>query len=293
MRTRAVLITLGVVGMATAVLAQHPARTGRGRATARTNAAAASDASVTTASNDGSTQPQASSDAGAGSPSTGSPEAARAQALTDASAPSTFNLPMVQRGTGVMTHFPIPEQLARTAVPVFAQVRTTAPIDHVSLFFRSPGATRYREIRMQTMGQEFGLPGGYGAMIPCEDAFPPAVEYYLATYDTSGATIGSAGTAAQPLSVAIVRERTHPIVPTLPGQPPPRSCGTLSVPIATTTNGGTGPSTNAGRDAGTTEPQYGTADLGEPCQRNNDCRRGLRCGSTHTCVFVDNGGRTP
>ena len=40
------------------------------------------------------------------------------------------------------------------------------------------------------------------------------------------------------------------------------------------------------RDAGgPAAPVRGTADLGEPCQTNNDCRRGLRCGAAHSCVF--------
>jgi hypothetical protein len=169
----------------------------------------------------------------------------------------------------------VPEQLARTEVPVFAQIRSSAPIDHVSLFYRAPGARRYTEARMIAMGQQFRLASGYGAQIPCDDAFPPHVEYYVVAFDSSGAPNGSAGSETQPLQVPIVDTRHHP-APNLPGQNPPRNCGSLI---------GQGP---AGRDAGagsTATPERGTADLGEPCRTTNDCRRGLRCGANRSCVF--------
>lgn len=183
------------------------------------------------------------------------------------------SIPMRQLGTGTVIHFPVPEQLARTAVPVFAQIRSTAPIDHVSLFYRSVGARSYTEVRMPALGQQFRLPSGYGAMIPCEDVFPPKVSYYVEAYSSSGDANGHAGTAEAPLEVAVVELRHYP-APTLPGQPPPRTCGSMT----------TGPSA---RDAGTgpAAPERGTADLGEPCRATNDCRPGLRCGSNNQCVF--------
>ncbi len=248
----------------------HPAAADTGAAT--TARASAIDAS--TGRTSGGRGAANASDAGAGTVASGTP--------------NTFNLPMTQRGSGAIIHFPIPEQLARTEVPIFAQVRTTAPIDHVSMFYRGSGGERYREARMQPMGQNLGLPQGYGAQVPCEDAFPPAVEYYVSVFDTSGASIGTAGTALSPISLPIVIARTHPIVPTLPGSPPPRNCGSL---VASGGTGGTGGFTRGTSrvDAGVASaPEFGTADLGEPCQANNDCRRGLRCApSTHSCVFVN------
>lgn len=200
---------------------------------------------------------------------------------TDAASPSDATAdaasadvpwPMRQMGQGTLIHFPVPEQLARTGVPVFAQVRSSAPIDHVSVFYRGVGARRFTELRMQAMGQQFRMPNGYGALIPCDDIFPPRIEYYVQSIDSSGAPNGNAGTDTQPVQVAIVERRSHP-APVLPGQEPPRTCG-----------GMTGPS--AARDAGgPAAPERGTADLGEPCQTNNDCRRGLRCGASRSCVF--------
>jgi hypothetical protein len=193
---------------------------------------------------------------------------------------------MVQRGSGAMVHYPIPEQLARNEIPVFVQVRSSAPIDHVSMFYRGQGATRYREVRMTSAGSaSLSLPNGYGANIPCEDAFPPAVEYYVQAIDTSGAAVGGAGSSTQPISLPIVTQRHFNIVPTMPGQPAPRSCGTLEVALPTSSETGGGSSTG-GTSTHNAEPVTGTADLGEPCQTNRDCRHGLRCGSTHTCVFV-------
>jgi hypothetical protein len=215
----------------------------------------------------------ARADGGAGSAMAGgAPVADGGAAVT--SGPNAFDLPMQQRGNGAVTHYPIPEQLARNDVPVFAQVRSSAPIDHVSLFFRSQGASRYRELRLTTMGRELGLANGYGAQVPCEDAFPPSIEYYINAVDTSGEVIGHAGTAVQPLRVPIVTARTRDIIPTLPGQAPPRNCGSLAGMASQPT----------ARDAGV--EQRGTADLGEPCARDNECRRGLRCGLARTCVFV-------
>lgn len=182
-------------------------------------------------------------------------------------------IPMRQTGEGTVIHFPVPEQLARTAVPVFAQVRSSAPIDHVSLFYRGVGARRYTEVRMSAMGQQFHLASGYGAQIPCDDIFPPRVEYYVNAYDSSGAPNGHAGAADAPIQLPIVERRSYP-APTLPGQPPPRTCGGLAV-APTARDAG------AGRDV----VVRGNADLGEPCQSTNDCRNGLRCGATHTCVF--------
>lgn len=179
--------------------------------------------------------------------------------------------PMRQVGTGTVIHFPIPEQLQRTGVPVFVQVRSSAPIDHVSLYYRSVGARRYTELRMQAMGQQFRLASGYGALIPCEDVFPPRVEYYVEAYASSGDANGRAGTAEAPITVPVVERRTHP-APTLPGQPLPRTCGSM---------------TAVARDAGAPDaaPARGSADLGEPCRSTNDCRSGLRCGSNNQCVF--------
>ncbi|MFO0558816.1 MAG: hypothetical protein U0269_12435 [Polyangiales bacterium] len=269
MRPRVVLAALAstslLIALGSAATAQR--RNPRG-ATATADGGASADAS-------------AASVRDSAAPATDAARAADAAASSmDASAPvsnaapTAFDLPMNQRGNGALVHYPILEQLARNDVPVFAQVRSSAPIDHVSMFFRSAGATRYRELRMSSMGHDLGLPGGYGSQIPCEDAFPPAIEYYVNVVDTSGEVIGHAGTATQPVRIPIVTARTRNIVPTLPGQPPPRNCGSI-----------TGMSTQPQvRDSGVEE--RGTADLGEPCARDNDCRRGLRCGSARSCVFV-------
>jgi hypothetical protein len=119
---------------------------------------------------------------------------------------------------------------------------------------------------MPAMGQQFRLPSGYGAMIPCDDIFPPRVEYYVAAIDSSGAPNGTAGTAEAPLT-SPSSSAAHFPAPTLPGSPCRAPAGRSPPPPR--------PATPA-RPA---EPERGTADLGEPCQSNNDCRRGLRCGS--------------
>lgn len=179
--------------------------------------------------------------------------------------------PMRQIGQGTVIHFPIPEQLARTQVPVFVQIRSTAPTDHVTLFYRSVGARTYNQLRMNPMGQAQRLPSGYGAMIPCEDIFPPRLEYYVEAYDSSGSANGTAGSAEAPVQLAIVQRRSFP-APALPGEAAPRTCGALTVAATA-------------RDSGVAaEPERGTADLGEPCRVTNDCHRGLRCGTNGLCI---------
>lgn len=283
MRLRAAVLIPSILVVATAAVAQRrtPARPRDHRtATPSTSAAAAPSLSTST---DAGALPTRSADPHAAPGSDGG----LSTSTTDAATPNTFNIPMRQVGTGAVTHYPIPEQLARTDVPVFVQVRSTAPIDHVSLFYRGQGAVRFRELRMTPMGHNLALPGGYGAQIPCDDAFPPAVEYYVQAIDTSGTPVGSAGSATAPVSVPIVTARTHPIIPTLPGQPPPRTCGSLVTPVATTSSGGSGGTTRA-RDAGPPQEMRGTADLGEPCTRDLDCISSrLRCGSNHRCVLID------
>lgn len=272
MRTRVAILSLGLLAIGAPALAQH-------RATAHPTAAASSPPPTAT-------QSTAASSPGPTAPVIVIASTAPAASIAPAAAhATTFDLPMVQRGQGAMVHYPLPEQLARNEVPVFVQVRSSAPIDHIALFYRGHGATRYREVRMVAAGgTAFGLPGGYGGSIPCEDAFPPSVEYYVQAIDTSGAAVGSAGSSTEPISLSIVRERTFNIVPTLPGGTAPRNCGTLdtavSTPGTTSTTNPTGPGTSTG-----STPTH-SVDLGEPCRSNNECRNGLRCGSTHTCVFV-------
>ncbi|MEI8258694.1 MAG: hypothetical protein WCJ30_23725 [Deltaproteobacteria bacterium] len=277
MRTRAAVISLGLLAIGAPALAQH-------RAAAHPAAATSSPPPVATAA-----APAASASP---APATASPapadSASAAPTVAAGTRPTTFDIPMVQRGQGAMVHYPLPEQLARNEVPVFVQVRSSAPIDHIALFYRGHGATRYREVRMvATGGATYGLPNGYGGLIPCEDAFPPSVEYYVQAIDTSGAAVGSAGSSTEPVALPIVRERTFNIVPTLPGGTAPRNCGTLDV-VAPTNTGttGTGPGTTTGTGTTTGGTPLHSVDLGEPCQANNECRNGLRCGSTHTCVFV-------
>ena len=243
--------------------ARPPAARPGARPAARADGGAAPAATV-----DGGASPAAAVDGGAS-------DATAAVVDPDAGSVTVgdASFPMRQVGTGTIIHFPVPEQLQRTGVPVFAQVRSSAPIDHVSLYVRALGARRYTEIRMQAMGQQFRLASGYGAMIPCEDVFPPKVSYYVEAYSSSGDANGHAGSAEAPLEVPVVELRHYP-APTLPGQPPPRTCGSMTTAAA-------------GRDAGIgpAGPVRGTADLGEPCRATNDCRPGLRCGSNNQCVF--------
>ena len=168
---------------------------------------------------------------------------------------------------------PIPEQLARTELPVFVQIRSSAPIDHVSLFYRGVGARRYTELRMTPMGQQFRLAVGLRRADPLRRRVPaPGASTTSRPSTRRARPTARAGTATAPV-VADRRTKALPCAHA-PGAGP---AAHLRRPQA-------GPGTCATR-APPPRPSAAPRDLGEPCQVDNDCRRGLRCGSNHACVF--------
>ena len=49
--------------------------------------------------------------------------------------------------------------------------------------YRGPGARAYHEVRLGPLGASVHYHDGYGGVIPCKDAFPPHVQYYVQAID--------------------------------------------------------------------------------------------------------------
>lgn len=120
-------------------------------------------------------------------------------------------------GPGNIPHIPVPEQLVRTAVPVFIEVPDDAEIGSIFLHYRGAKMRDFRRVEMTR------VPGGLGFEVPCADAMEPKLSYYIEAFAPDNSRIGFAGTPEEPVEVPIVSSRTQP-APALPGRTPPEQC---------------------------------------------------------------------
>lgn len=157
------------------------------------------------------------------------------------------------RGPGTIPHTPVPEQLSQTAVPVFVEVPSDAPVGAIYVYYKGLGMREFQRAQMRR------LTGGYGFEIPCTDVFEPSVEYYIVAFDDEDNPMGFAGTQESPIRIPVVSSRSHPPA-SLPGQPPPQQCGANECPPGM-----------AGCSSG------GTAGLGDTCRETSDCAGSLVC----------------
>ncbi len=157
------------------------------------------------------------------------------------------------RVPGNIPHFPVHEQLVQVGVPVFLGVPENAPVEEIRIYYRGRNMSRFRRAVMEPME------GGFGFVVPCHVVVPPVLEYFLVAKDTEGKTRGYSGTSQQPVRVSVVNERSYP-EPALPGHAPPSACDLQKCPP--------GSPGCLQLDAG---------QLGEPCDRDSDCRLGLLC----------------
>lgn len=185
---------------------------------------------------------------GGGSPS---PTRRPLPAVSDAAAPAEGNL----------DHVPAIEQLTQTAVPVYVEVPPDLEVSKMRIFYRSLGMREPKSADMEQMGD------GWGYLIPCTDVFEPNVEYFVMALDDDDEQVGNAGSPQNPVSVAVVAERSQP-APSLPGQIPPAQC----------TGGGECPPGMPGCGAG--------GGLGDTCRTNSDCGQGLMC-ADNFCAMGD------
>lgn len=153
---------------------------------------------------------------------------------------------------GNLDHKPAAEQLAQTAVPVFVAKSPELDIDTMKLSYRSLGMKKPKTVELAETDD------GFTFLIPCVDVFEPVVEYFIVALDDDGKVVGNSGTAANPIAVPIVRERTQP-APSLPGQVPPSQC-------------------SADDECPPGMPGCrGSAGMGDTCSADSDCQSGLMC----------------
>ena len=154
---------------------------------------------------------------------------------------------------GNLDHTPAAEQLTQTAIPVFVRRSGELGVSKMKLSYRSIGMQKPKTVELAESDD------GYTYLIPCTDVFEPVVEYFIVAVDDNGRTVGNAGTAANPIAVPIVRERTQP-APSLPGQVAPAQC-----------------SADNECPPGMPGCRSGTAGMGETCSSDAQCQSGLIC----------------
>jgi len=164
--------------------------------------------------------------------------------------------------TGNIPHMPVPEQLAQTAVPVYVEVPSDAPVSDVYVYYKGHGMRDFRRVEMRP------VTGGYGFEIPCADVYQPKIQYYIVAFGSDGSPLGFAGTAEAPVEVPIVATRTTS-APALPGAAPPEQCTETECPpgMEGCSRGGGG-------------------GMGDTCLSASECNDGLSC-QDNFCVADD------
>ena len=153
---------------------------------------------------------------------------------------------------GNLDHTPVAEQLSQTSVPIFVKKSPELGIQEIKVFYRSTGMKKPKAHEMTETDD------GYSFLIPCVDVFEPKVEYFIVASDGDDNPVGNSGTAAHPIAVPIVSERTEP-APSLPGQIPPSQC-------------------KSDDDCPPGMPGCGgAAGMGDSCSSPSDCQLGLTC----------------
>jgi hypothetical protein len=168
---------------------------------------------------------------------------------------------------GNIPHVAAEGQQTGTPLPVFVDAPADAPVDRISIFYRTAGTRDFAKERMER------LEGGFGFEIPCAVVVPPGVEYYFVAYDKKGKAIGFAGKSDAPVSVPVVSSIVGP-PPSLPGREPPARCVDAECP--------------PGMPGCTSEPEPGTSNVGASCESDEDCSPGLEC-ADDLCVMLSGG----
>lgn len=175
---------------------------------------------------------------------------------------------------GMLLHTAPTEQVENTPLPVYVEPGSVRATRYV-VRYRGLGMSNFAELDLTSIGSN-----GFGGEIPCGQVIQPSIEYYVAALDASGSVVGTAGASSTPNRVSIVRTRTRP-APALPGRMPPEQCREDCPP------GMTGPQChNRGGGGG------GTRQMGDPCERNDQCSEGLHC-DAGSCAAGEPSGGTP
>lgn len=148
---------------------------------------------------------------------------------------------------GGLKHSPPTEQQVNTPVPIYIEIPEDLGVKKVTLRFKPFGATSWKPMDMQKIGD------GWGAEIPCIEVTTTGdLKYYIQADDDSG-TVDSAGSRNEPYKVSI-RNEIEGDPPSLPGKKPPKQCG----------------------ESGSCVPGFPKC-VDSPCQAEADCNPGLYC----------------
>lgn len=157
------------------------------------------------------------------------------------------------------------EQLAQTPLPLYAEVHALAGASKILLFYKAVGMEQFKSVSM------YRYQSGFAYQLSCNDVWEPKLSYYIEAQDEAGAIVGVAGSAAQPIDVAIVSARTQP-EPALPQAAPPSSCAASECP----------PGLKGCKKAG-------TAAIDDACEASTDCQSGLECNEDNVCRLIGSG----
>ncbi len=156
--------------------------------------------------------------------------------------------------SGDFTHTPVPEQLVRTPVPIYAEYSGSEQLERVIAKYKGYGMTEYKSVELKKMGAN-----GWGGTVPCADAQIGDLTYYLQGFNAQNDPVASGGDRNNPYRVHIKKDiAAEP--PHLPGEPPPKQCA----------EAGECPPDfpGCGKGAGA---EGGTKGEGEECEEDSQC----------------------
>jgi hypothetical protein len=120
---------------------------------------------------------------------------------------------------GDFTHTAAPQQLIRTPIPIYVEYKGQEQLVKVIARYKPYGSSEFKTLELQKMG------GGWGALIPCEDAASVGpVQYYLQGYNANNDPVATSGNRNTTFKVAVTRDKVEGEEPHLPGKAPPAQC---------------------------------------------------------------------
>jgi hypothetical protein len=123
--------------------------------------------------------------------------------------------------SGDFTHTPVPEELIRTPLPVYAEYSGGEQLARVIVKYKAPGMGDWKAVDMPKVGT------GYGALIPCKDVTQGVVSYYIQGFNAGNDPVATSGSRNKPYTVA-VKPQIAGAPPGLPGQEAPKQCSELA-----------------------------------------------------------------
>jgi hypothetical protein len=120
--------------------------------------------------------------------------------------------------TGDFIHTPAPEQAAGTPLPIYVEYGGGEPVARVVAKYRAGGETEWKVMNLAKIGR------GFGGLVPCGDVKLGVLRYYIQGFDAGGSPSALSGDPKHTFHVAI-RKTLVGAPPSLPGRPPPATCG--------------------------------------------------------------------